>query len=184
MVRKALLGAVLLLALVASPAAAQYDGFVVSPGTVTQGGTVTVSGQACEPGEVVKITLQPTAGDPIQVAEVKADERGNYTTSFVVPADLPPGEYLVKASCGTGVDGKTITVVAAGTATTAPPVTKPKNNQGTGSKKASKGANSGKLARTGSDLDRVGLVGAGLLMAGGLLLVATKRRRHAGGIAA
>ena len=38
--------------------------------------------------------------------------------------------------------------------------------------------NNGTLPRTGSDLDRLGLMGAGLLTAGGLVLVATKSRRH------
>ena len=36
----------------------------------------------------------------------------------------------------------------------------------------------GPIVRTGSDLNGLGLLGAGLLTLGGLILVATKTRRH------
>lgn len=184
MVRKALLGAMLMLALAASPAAAQYAPTVVSPGTITPGGTVTVSGQSCAANEVVKITLAPQDGSrpPIVVATVTADASGNYSATFVVPADLPLGTYMVSSSCGTGVNAKTLNVVAPTTATTRPGTgAQPGTGGNTGS--SGSGSGGGKLVRTGTDLDRMGLAGAGLLVAGGLLLVATKRRRHVTGMA-
>ena len=61
MLRKMLMGALLLIALAASPAAAQYDTVGVSPGTVTPGGTVTLTGQACLPNVEVTILLVPGA---------------------------------------------------------------------------------------------------------------------------
>jgi hypothetical protein len=201
MLRKVLLGAILLVALAASPAAAQYSPTVVSPGTITPGGAVTASGQACMANQVVTITLQPVdrSRPPITVATVTADAKGNYSTTFVVPADLPLGTYMVGSSCGTGVAGKTIDVVAPNTGTTRPGVgtggtgtgtgagAGTRTGTGTGTGNAGNAGTSGsvgKLVRTGSDLDRMGLAGAGLLVAGGLLLVATKRRRHATGMAA
>jgi hypothetical protein len=187
MLRKVLVGAILMVALAASPAAAQYSPTVVSPATITPGGTVSVSGQACTANQMVTITLQPVdrSRPPVTVATVTADAKGNYSSSFVVPAGLPLGTYAVGSSCGTGVAGKTISVVAPSTATTQPGNG---SNGGTGnagntSSSGSAGSGGG-LARTGSDLDRMGLAGAGLLVAGGLLLVATKRRRHATGMAA
>ena len=56
MIRRMLIGAVLLVVLGSQPAAAQYD-FSVTPGTVVPGGTVTVTGQGCQAYEEVTITL-------------------------------------------------------------------------------------------------------------------------------
>lgn len=162
MVRKMVLGALVLVAAFATPAAAQYNPFVVSPGDVLSGGLVNVQGSGCAPAEVVQITLTPASGgDAVVVATVTADENGSYSTSFEVPDGADLGAYAVSASCGNGVNGQQINVVPA----TIPP------GSGTGG--------GGSLPRTGSDLNGLGLIGAGLLTAGGLVLVATKQRRHA-----
>ncbi len=187
MLRKMLTGALLLIALAASPAAAQYDTVGVSPGTVSPGGTVTLTGQACLPNVEVTILLVPGAGKAkstkvtnvppggIQVATTMADAQGYFTVTFKVPADLAPGTYHFEvtaphpeefpAGCFSSVESATITVASPGT--TVP------GGGGTGG-----GTGGGGLVHTGSNLDRMGLIGAGLLVTGGLLLVATKRRRH------
>jgi hypothetical protein len=186
MLRKMLMGALLLIALAASPAAAQYDTVGVSPGTVTPGGTVTLTGQACLPNVEVTILLVPGAAktkstkvttvppEGVQVATTMADANGYFSVTFKVPADLAPGTYHFEvtaphpdqfpANCFASVESANIVVAPPGT--TVPTGT----GGGTGG--------GGGLVHTGSNLDRMGLIGAGLLVTGGLLLVATKRRRH------
>lgn len=162
MLRKMVLGALVLVAAFAAPAAAQYNPFVVTPGDVLSGGLVNVQGSGCSPAEVVEISITPAGGGaPTVVATVTADENGSYSVSFEVPAGTEVGPYLVSASCGNGVAGQQIEVV--------PPAVTPPGG----------GGGSGSLPRTGSDLNGLGLVGAGLLTAGGLVLVATKQKRHA-----
>jgi len=184
MVRKVLLGAIALVALFAAPAAAQYDPIVVSPGQVNPGGAVTVTGQACAPGVEVVINLIPgdatdqntpinaTKAAPtlpaggVQVATTTADENGNFTVTFDLPAGTAAGTYTVQAVCGSVVQSDVIDVQPATVATTVP--------AGTPSTPSSP---TGNLPRTGSNVNGMGLVGAGLLAAGGLLLLGTRKRR-------
>ena len=42
----------------------------------------------------------------------------------------------------------------------------------------SSGSSTGPILRTGSDLNGLGLVGAGLITVGGVILIATSTRRH------
>jgi hypothetical protein len=167
MFRRMLIGAVLLVALMAAPAAAQYD-FTVTPGTVEPGGPVTVTGEGCSPGAEVTITLTQISdaraiGDTIVVATVIADENGAFTVTFDIPEGTAVGTYEVAAICdGEQVASAIIDVVDPGTATTTP-ATPPDDD----------------IVRTGSDLNGLGLLGAGLITAGGIVLIATKARRHA-----
>ncbi|MCB0975940.1 MAG: LPXTG cell wall anchor domain-containing protein [Acidimicrobiales bacterium] len=155
-------------ALMAVPAAAQYPGIVVQPGRVTVDGTVTVTGKGCAPGETVTITLnQPgeTTGGTV-VATVTTDAEGNFSASFNVPAGTQPGMYDVVSTCGDLVQSQPIEVLANDVTNT--------GGTGTGS-----GVGSGNLPRTGSNLNGVGLVGAGLLVVGGLFLLVSRKRRSA-----
>lgn len=162
MVRKMLLGAFALVALVATPAAAQYD-FVVTPGTVTLGGDITVAGEGCTPGDEVSITLTQLSeattnravGDAVVVATTTADGEGEFTVTFPVPDGTTPGTYEVEAFCsGYSVGSSIIEIVGPG------------------------GGGGGTIVRTGSDLNGLGLLGAGLLTGGGIILLATKSRRN------
>ncbi len=173
MLRKIILGAVLLVGVFAAPAAAQYPEIVVNPGTVVVGGQVSVSGTGCEPGVEVIIYLVPAAGssgsraaaptipaNAVEVGRGTAGPDGTFTVTFTVPADTEPGNYIVQSSCGNvASEGQNLTVTAP-----VPPVTQP-------------GGPATPLPRTGSDLNGLGLLGAGLLTAGGLALLATRRRR-------
>lgn len=161
MVRKVLLAALTMVALFAAPAAAQYDDFVVTPGEVVVGGTVTVTGQGCAAFEEVVIALIPPG---TTVATGTTDADGNFTITFTIPDGTDPGVYTVQATCGDLVQNETITVN--GSNVVVPPGTP--------------GGGGGNLPRTGSDLDRVGLIGVGLLAAGGLVLLGTRRRRSTG----
>ena len=164
MVRKMLLGAFALIALLAAPAAAQYR-FTVTPGTVVQGGDVTISGEGCSPNDEVSITLTPVdgastnraAGDSVVVATGTADQDGEFTITFPLPEDTATGFYEVEAFCsGYSVGSSVIEVVAPGGG----------------------GGGTGSIVRTGSDLNGLGLLGAGLLTGGGIILLATKSRRN------
>jgi LPXTG-motif cell wall-anchored protein len=150
MVRKVLIGALMLVALFAAPASAQYPDFTVNPGSVEVGGNATFQGRGCQPGETVTITI-----DGRVMATVEADGAGEFSGSF--RADLAPGNYTVVATCGDVVNTSPLQV--RGASTTPPPST-----------------GGGALPRTGSDSNTLALVGAGLLLAGGgAMLVARKR---------
>ncbi|MCB0972084.1 MAG: hypothetical protein KDA97_11320 [Acidimicrobiales bacterium] len=164
MVRKMLLGALALLALTAAPAAAQYR-FVVGPGQVTVGGEVSVAGEGCSPGDEVTITMTPlnngstsrAAGNSVVVATTIADESGEFNTTYTVPEGTALGKYEVEAFCGGYSVGSSIIEVVA-----------PSDG----------GSGNGSIVRTGSDLNGLGLLGAGLLTGGGIILLATKSRRN------
>lgn len=152
MVRKVLIGAVMLVAVFAAPAAAQYPPFVITPSGVEQGGSVSFRGSGCQPGETVTLTVNGQV-----VATTTADNNGEYNSSFVV--NLAPGNYTVTATCGNVVNTHPLNVRGVSTSTPRP--------GGTG------GA---PLARTGSDSNTLALVGAGLLILGGGAMVIGRKR--------
>ena len=152
MVRKVLIGAAMILALFAAPAAAQYGDFNITPGTVPPGGNATFQGSGCAPGSTVTITINGQT-----VATVVANGSGEYSGSFV--ANLTAGTYTVTATCGDVV--RTSPLVVQGVSTSRP---------GTG------GTGSAPLARTGSDSNNLVLLGAGLLVVGGGAMVAARKR--------
>lgn len=179
-----MVGSVLLVALWASPAFAQYTPNQVSPTSVLGTGVVNVAGSGCAAFQKITITVYPEsaaalAGNPtvppVISASTTADENGNYAVQLHIPAGLAPGWYDILGPC----KPKPTTTKASQASSklyflgrfliVAPGSTSPGTGTGTGT---------GPLARTGSNLSDLGLVGAGLLVAGGLFLVATKRRRH------
>ena len=167
MFRKMLISAAMLVAVAAAPVVAQMYDFNVSPGTVEPGGAVTVSGEGCQPGAEVIITLteaapQKAIGDVILTTTVIANENGEFTATFTVPVGTPTGTYQVTATCGDGVVLSDFIDVVDGTvATTAPP-----------------SGGGGPIVRTGSDLNGLGLAGAALITVGGIILLTTRSRRH------
>lgn len=156
MVRKVLIGAVVLMGLMASPAAAQYD-FNVTPGEIVPGGEVTVSGRCDLSNGEAQITFEGNV-----VATAATDVSGNFSGSFIVPMGTSLGTYEVGVVCGDSVASvKNLTVVSGDVVT--PP--------GRGG--------AGELDRTGSDVNTLGLIGGGLLVAGGAVLFATRKRQTA-----
>lgn len=156
MVRKVLIGALMLVALFAAPAAAQYPDFTVTPGGVEAGGSAGFQGSGCQPGETVVVTV-----DGRVVATVVADAGGDYSGSFVV--DLAPGEYTVTATCGNVVNTSPL-LVRGVTQTSTPPTSRPGGTAGA------------PLARTGSNVNGLALAGAALLLAGGGAMVVARKR--------
>jgi LPXTG-motif cell wall-anchored protein len=150
MLRKVLIGALMLTALLAAPAAAQYADFAITPGTVSVGGNATFQGSGCAPGSTVTITI-----DGKVMATVTADASGDYNGAF--KADMAPGTYTVTATCGNVV--RTTPLTVRGVSVTPP--------TGTGG---------GSLPRTGSNTNTMALVGAGLLLLGGGAILATRKR--------
>lgn len=160
MVRKVLLGAVMIVALFAAPAAAQYGTFNVNPGSTRPGGQANFNGSGCKPGEAVTITI-----DGKVVATVTAKPNGSYNGNFTV--NLPNGNYTVVSTCGSVVNNAPLLVRSAN-------VSNKPNAPGKGGSKGS-----GTLPRTGSNIDTLGLMGAALLVAGGGVMLATRKRRVA-----
>lgn len=190
MLRKILFTSLLVTLLAAGTASAQYS-VVVTPGEVTPGSTISVVGDGCAPGSEVSITIEAAeGGEAIELASVTAGDDGTYDVDAQIPADLEPGSYTVTVTCGDQVFSETITVVEAtppttdDTTTTTGGTTTPGGSTGGQTPGGSTGGQApggvaGPLPRTGSNLNGFGLVGAGLLTAGGLLLIATRRRREA-----
>lgn len=149
MLKKILIVAAALVALMAGPAAAQYGPNV--SGTVSNpnpqpGETVTVEG-TCELADEVGVSIVGEADlGTIPVVD------GSYSGPVTIPSDLAPGEYTLRITCGTEVLDLTINV--GGSRSTGP------------------------LADTGSDNTGLLIkLGGGLILVGGAVaLVATKRR--------
>lgn len=184
MFKKLLIVAAVLVIGAAAPASAQYPEIVVNPGSITPGGSVTVSGKYCNPNENVTVTLRPVAtadraipAEGIVVATTVANEEGEFNTSFTIPADATPGSYEVVVNCGGTERIVPIEVLSQNvTPPSTPPTTPGGGNNGNN---GSNGNGSGELPRTGSDLNGFGIVGAGLLTAGGLFLLGARKRRSA-----
>lgn len=156
MIRKVLIGALMLVAVFAAPAAAQYDDFVVNPGSVVSGGNATFTGSGCAAGATVTITI-----DGKVMATVTADAAGNYSGSFL--ANMAAGTYTVTSTCGDLVRTSPLNVQSA-------TVGRPGPGSGTGGSS---------LPRTGSNSNSMALVGFGLLAIGGGFMLATRNRRTA-----
>lgn len=71
----------------------------VEPAVVPAGGTITVTGTEMEPGEVFAVTLEgPTGSIPLGQATVTGEgEEGSFVATFVLPSDVAPGSYTVRA---------------------------------------------------------------------------------------
>jgi hypothetical protein len=145
---------------VPSVAGAQYQpgqpGLVLIPSTVVVGGAVTATGFGCRPGQSVVLTID---GTTIATTTAKSDSTGSFEATFVAP--LTPGNYTVVATCGLTIVSSILTVIAQPTTTTVVAVTTLPVT----------GGGDGALA-----LARYGLV---LVVVGGLVVLAVRRRRSA-----
>jgi LPXTG-motif cell wall-anchored protein len=137
-------------------------GISVDKPEVDPGDQVTVTGDGCDAGVDVTITL----GDD-EVATATTADDGTFSATFEVPASTTPGTYSVNAiDCTAEVLSTTLTVRAAGTTPTPTPT-------------ASGGST---LPRTGSDTtESIVRVGVILLACGGLMVLFARRRAAAAG---
>lgn len=178
-VKKLLLIAVTAIVVVlgmAVPASAQYNPMYITATPLdvqhcsTAPGSVTVTAGYFTPGSEVTITMQ---SDPVTLGTATADATGNITGTFVLPAATTQGQHTITATgarLGTGVSESvsaqiTVTFPAGcvSNQTTTPTTT----------------TGGGSLPVTGSDNGMFVAIGAALLVAGGLLVMATRKRNAA-----
>lgn len=139
----------------------------LSASAVSAGGSVTVAGDGYRPGSTVNITLGSTS-----VGSATTDATGSFSRAVTIPASTAPDSYTMAAS-GLDAEGNALVlsaslqVTAAGTSPAAAQRTSGAPGQ----------ASSGELPRTGeSNSMPLGLVAAGLLAAGSVLVVVARRR--------
>ncbi len=115
------------------------------------GGNGSASGFGFQPGSTASVWIQST---PARLGTATVDGNGDFTSNFVVPADLASGNHTVQLQ-GIGFDGQPRALDAGVTVV------------GTGG-----------LPATGSDLSLPIIAGSSLLLAGGLGVVASQRSRR------
>ena len=170
------------LTLLGAPAYAQEDyppatdeGLTVSESTVGPGESITISGDGADPGATVTFKLvrsssalgasrvllagprlaalvRPQAQSSVSLGSTTADGDGSFSATLTIPSGLDDGVYTLIASSGGEVLATvTVRVLAA--------------------------AGTGALPFTGSNVAPGLAIGATLIVAGGLLLLAVRRRR-------
>ncbi len=152
----------------ASAAPGDYGGGATSPVVTTQtptvGSQLGVSGQACAPNETLTLSLgQATLGTTV------TDASGAYSTTVTLPSGVTgPQVITVKGSQGCfGTEALVISAASGGG-----------NGGGNGSGSGSgSGGGGGSLASTGVAVAGIGAVGVVLLVGGGLMLLAGRRRK-------
>lgn len=90
---------VLLMVLALAPGVALAHGdtsVAVQPLTPRPDQVITVKGEALGPKSEVEVRIVGNGAD-VDLGEVKADEEGDFSKEFRLPADLKPGTYQVKA---------------------------------------------------------------------------------------
>jgi hypothetical protein len=130
----------------------------LSSSSVSQGGTVTVTGNGFASGEKVKVTV---ASDPVTVGEPVAGDSGVASQSFVLPSSIGPGSHtvtLLGETSGVTISAP-LTVTAAQTGSTTSTTAK------------------ASIVRTGNDTTDQAQLAFGLVAVGAALVLATRRRR-------
>jgi len=99
-----ILASSLVLAIVSEVRAHGEPVIVVEPAVVAAGGEVTVTGSEMEPGETFTIVLDGTAAS-VSLGEATAageGEEAGFVVEYAIPADLPPGSYILRATTEEG----------------------------------------------------------------------------------
>ncbi len=86
-------------------------GVTVSPLAPAPDETITVGGELLGPNSQVEVLLTGN-GETVDLGEVQANEEGDFTKEFRLPADLQPGTYQVEA---TGDESATTQITVSGT---------------------------------------------------------------------
>src|SRR3954447_22251747 len=118
MLRKILLTAGILVIWMASPASAQYGTGTIqaSQSTVVEGAFVTISGDGCQAGEQVDLSLQAAGqtGGATPAGSTTADANGGFSLNVSIPTGSAPG-YTITSQCGTLTLATFVSVAPAGT---------------------------------------------------------------------
>lgn len=124
--------------------------------SVSQGGSLGLTGSGWVANESVNLTLHST---PVGVGTAQTDANGNFSATVTIPSNTPAGSHYIEASDSYGNTATfAFTVTAAGG-----------GNNGGGS--------GGGLAGTGVAVVGIGALGVVLLVGGGLMLMAGRRRK-------
>ena len=131
----------------------------LSRSRATVGMTISFNARCFKGGDKVTATVYST---PVQVGQYPANANGVVSGSFKVPA-LRPGRHTLRlvGTDGTQTSARFTVVPKSGAASAIPASSDPSS-----------------LAFTGSDLAKTGGLGALLLLGGGALVIAAKRRKH------
>lgn len=173
MLKKILLIAAALVAIMAAPAGAQASGYsgedataTISDSVLSAGESVTVSG-TCDANDSVPVTI-----GGVGVGSIDVNDDDTFSGSVITP-DLPPGDYVSTVTCGDNVLSADVTIVASGS--------DDGDSDGGGVDMGADGdSGTGGLARTGSPVENLAKVGGGLVLAGAAVtLFATRRRQSA-----
>lgn len=156
----AVAGLVIAAASLGAPASAYPAGtspaISLSATTVPVSSSLTVFGSNFTPNKSATLTLHST---PVGLGTVAVDSKGAFSAQVTIPAGTTPGAHVIEAlDVATGdVTSAALTVTASGTGT------------GTGG--------GGGLAGTGVAVIGIGALGVVLLVGGGLMLMAGRRRK-------
>lgn len=133
----------------------------LSSSTAPEGGSVTVFGNGFTPG-TVNLTLCSTTSS---LGTAQADSTGAFTQGVTLPAGVTGAQKI----CGTN---------SAGTASADITITTSSGGGGGGG--GGTGGGGGNLAGTGAAVIGIGVLGVLLLVGGGAMLLAGKRRKATG----
>ena len=136
----------------------QSPTIATSASTVQQGGTLTVTGDHFTPNASATLSLHSAV---VPLGTVSTDANGQFSAQITIPSSEPAGTHTIEALDNpTGdIAAATITVTAGGTG-------------GGGG-----GGGGGGVAETGVAVISIGAVGLVLLVGGGLMLMAGRRRK-------
>lgn len=172
--KKMMLLAVALVALIASPASAQYSGstLVLSKSSIVPGGSLDVSCNALKPGAPYSFTFD---GKTVGTGTVNAD--GTAVGTFTSDSSTAPGTHQLAIVTADGSCTGTVQVLGA-TVNPQNPANPGFTPNSGGNNSSRNNAGNGTLARTGAsdNLRTYAIVGAGLIALGGMLTL-TKRRK-------
>jgi hypothetical protein len=130
----------------------------LSDTSVPQGASLTVFGDNFTPNSRAVLTLHSA---PVALGTVSTDSNGQFSAQVTVPSSTTPGQHTIEA-----LDVPTGDIAAASLVVT-----------GSGSSGGGGGGTGGGLAGTGVAVIGVGALGVILLVGGGLMLMAGRRRK-------
>ncbi len=150
-----------MLMLFAAPSFAQYPPAQANNGASSQpenprpGDIVTVTSGGFMPGSSVNYTVTDSTGAVITSGTTTADADGNVSFTYQVPTDAPDGRSYGSVLSGTATNGSPYTTSDISTVAPAPP---------------------GELPSTGSSSMTLGIIAGAVLLGGGLLVVAGRKK--------
>ena len=141
--------------------APSYAGCIieVTPQEASPGDSVNLVGTGFQPAFTTEIFI-----DGISVGTVLTDVSGEFDTDRVVPEGAGPGTVIVSAACdatGANVSSSELTI----------PGTEPTTST------TAAGGGGGDLPQTGSDVERLVILGGVALLAGTAIVLVARRRR-------